>query len=363
MTSRWGWVAVCVLGLSGGGANPEGQPSGIGGDGPKPKLTRTQGSTPFDTVRCGLRDRAGNLWFGTTGEGVYRYDRDGFTQYTTRDGLSSNRVWCLLEDRGGRIWIGTDSGLCRWDGTAFRSLPLPLPGASVPGGSRAILPVLDLAPAAKLAVWSLLEARNGTVWVGTSGGMLCCQDDVFTPFPDNARVRNLAGVRLKMVESMLEDRHGNIWFASGMPPGSEGLCRFDGTFLTQFKPGGALWIRSLVEGRDGDLWLGTRSQGAWRYDGTTFTRYDPRPGLLTPRLVDRSGNVWFGELERRDDLPIETVIGRYDGTTFQSFAAKDGIGPLEAWCIVEGRDGHLWVGTRNTGLYRYDGTSFVRLSE
>ena len=54
-----------------------------------------------------------------------------------------------------------------------------------------------------------------------------------------------------MVESILEDRQGNILFASGMPPAMEGLRRFDGTSLTRFNPGGEEWIRSVIEGRDG----------------------------------------------------------------------------------------------------------------
>jgi hypothetical protein len=40
----------------------------------QPKLINTQGTQANDNVYCGLQDKAGNLWFGTTGSGVYRYD-------------------------------------------------------------------------------------------------------------------------------------------------------------------------------------------------------------------------------------------------------------------------------------------------
>ncbi|GAB2558355.1 two-component regulator propeller domain-containing protein [Spirosoma aerophilum] len=67
-------------------------------------------------------DKTGNLWFGTTGEGVYRYDGKLFTQFTKQDGLSSNTVWCLVEDRAGNIWVGTRNiGLYRYDGKTFTS--------------------------------------------------------------------------------------------------------------------------------------------------------------------------------------------------------------------------------------------------
>ncbi|TDE28723.1 hypothetical protein E0I61_10020 [Flavobacterium ranwuense] len=38
------------------------------------KLTKTQGTTEHQNVHCSLQDKNGNLWFGTTGEGVYRFD-------------------------------------------------------------------------------------------------------------------------------------------------------------------------------------------------------------------------------------------------------------------------------------------------
>jgi ligand-binding sensor domain-containing protein len=48
----------------------------------------------------------GNLWFGTTGEGVYKYDGKSFSQFTASNGLNSNKVYCILEDKDGKIWIG-----------------------------------------------------------------------------------------------------------------------------------------------------------------------------------------------------------------------------------------------------------------
>src|SRR5579871_1684800 len=90
----------------------------------RPKLTRSQGSDRYQEIRCGLQDKAGNLWFGSTGEGVYRYDGKGFAQFTVHDGLADNTVWSILEDTMGTIWFGTDSGLSRWDGKSIRSIPI-----------------------------------------------------------------------------------------------------------------------------------------------------------------------------------------------------------------------------------------------
>jgi hypothetical protein len=75
-----------------GDVKPAVQKTGVTSRASRPKLARTQGSSQYSEIRCGLQDRAGTLWFGTTGEGVYSYDGKGFTQYTVGDGLGSNTV-------------------------------------------------------------------------------------------------------------------------------------------------------------------------------------------------------------------------------------------------------------------------------
>ena len=89
----------------------------------QPKLIKTQGSTESDNVHCSIEDKVGNLWFGTTGEGVYRYDGKLFTQFTKKDGLNSNCIYAMLEDKAGNIWFGTENGVCRYDGKTFSNMP------------------------------------------------------------------------------------------------------------------------------------------------------------------------------------------------------------------------------------------------
>ena len=55
-------------------------------------LIKSQSTNPGDNVHCGLQDKAGNIWFGTTGDGVYYYDGTFFTNFTTKNGLNSNMV-------------------------------------------------------------------------------------------------------------------------------------------------------------------------------------------------------------------------------------------------------------------------------
>jgi ligand-binding sensor domain-containing protein len=49
--------------------------------------------------------------------------------------------------------------------------------------------------------------------------------------------------------------------------------------------------------------------------------------------------------------------------TFTSFSTKDGLPNLGIWTILEDKSGNIWVGTRETGLYLYDGKTFITYSE
>jgi ligand-binding sensor domain-containing protein len=48
-----------------------------------------------------MQDKAGNLWLGTTDNGLYKYDGKLFKQFTTKDGLDCNKISCILEDKEG----------------------------------------------------------------------------------------------------------------------------------------------------------------------------------------------------------------------------------------------------------------------
>ena len=65
-------------------------------------------------------DKTGNLWFGTQGGGVSRYDGKSFTTFSTTQGLANNWVNNIVEDKAGNLWFGTlGGGVSRYDGKSF----------------------------------------------------------------------------------------------------------------------------------------------------------------------------------------------------------------------------------------------------
>lgn len=318
------------------------------------KLVKSQGTGTAGNVHCGLQDKAGNLWFGTTGEGVYQYNGSSFTHFTAKDGLSNNTVWSLLEDKAGNIWFGTDNGISRYNGKAISFIPIVVPDYNDYNTIHA--------PSGKNAVWSILQDKGGTIWFGTSEGVYCYNGTSFSRFSDNQSIINDSGLHLKMVQCMLEDKAGNVWFGSGLGQ-KEGLCRFDGKYLTSFKPNGDDWVRSVLEDKNGTLWIACRHNGLSRYDGKTFTAVGEKEGFGTTGtgsiVEDKTGNIWFASLGARED----GGVWRFNGKTFTNFMMKDGLTNNSVFCIVVDKAGNIWFGTSNMGLCRYDGKTITRFSE
>ncbi len=95
------------------------QPKVIKAGKPIIKIDSSNGGAPFFTnygteqglalssVRCSASDKAGNLWFGTIGGGVSKYDGKSFTSYTIAQGLVGNVVFSIIEDKEDNLWFGT----------------------------------------------------------------------------------------------------------------------------------------------------------------------------------------------------------------------------------------------------------------
>ena len=113
----------------------------------------TRNGLTHNAVTKGYIDKNGNLWFGTYGGGVSRYDGKSFTNYTNVQGLASNNIWSIFEDKGGNLWFRYDGGgVSRYDGKSFRSY------TTAQG-------------LADNLVWAIIEDKRGNLWFGTGKGL------------------------------------------------------------------------------------------------------------------------------------------------------------------------------------------------
>ncbi len=305
------------------------------------KLIKTQGSKSGDNVHCSIQDKAGNLWFGTTSEGVYKYDGKVFTQFTESNGLISNTVHHILEDKEGKIWIATSSGICVYDGKTFSKIQIPVPKNQ---------PINTYNN--RKDVFNIIQDKSGKLWFASIDGVFIYDGNSFTHFTVNEGTSGFLSSN-NNVEYILEDKAGIIWFGGR---GNEGVFRYDGISITNLKPNGDNWAWPILQDKNGNIWF-SNWNGAYRYDGNSFTNFTKKDGLsgdMVARITeDKKGNLWFGG----------DGLSRYDGKSFTRFTTEDGLINNSIWSILESRNGNIWVGTRETVLFLYDGKSFIDFSK
>ena len=321
-----------------------------------PKLIKTIGAPNYGSVKCGLQDKAGNLWFGTTENGLYKYDGKSFQQLLIADGLISNSISSLLEDSTGKIWIGTDKGLCLYDGNSITQIEIPLP-KNLPPNTNELYRNSQL-------IFSMIQAKNGVIWIASINGVFTYDGTSFSPFQMKSNSGGFLSTNHN-VEKIFEDRAGNFWFGGR---GNEGVYRYDGKSVTQLElevlfqdgptPKPTDWAWPQLQDKDGNIWFSNWG-GAYRYDGKSFRSFTNKDGLkggVGYILEDKKGKLWFGG-------DAGAGLSKYDGTTFTLFTKEDGLIHNSIWSILEDKAGNLWIGTRETGLSRFDGKTFQTYSE
>ena len=397
---------------------------------------------PIPFVTHISQDSAGMLWL-STGGGLYSLDPAQGTvrqyQHDPQDpsSLTSNAIKSSGEDRTGRFWVSSAKGLDEFDRKrAVVTLHIPLRESSREYAFyedlRGVFWIIDLyrnafavfdrenntltrysleEPQSRpmlAGITSIVEDRNGALWLGTHGAGLLKYDrdhQRFTRYrhdpadPDSIAQNN--------VEHLFADREGSMWAALG----SMGITRFTTKALpfrrvprrpdepnakierfvgalyadrqgivwvgtphalnridaragsyTSYRPtansAAGTDVIAIRADRSGSLWIGTYSHGLFRFEPRTgsFTkvyRHDPDdPNSLSsdiiPRLlVDHSGTLWAATADG---------LNRFDAATGRFTVYKvDPRSRSQSYLdLVEDRDGALWLGTDSSGLHRFD---------
>lgn len=285
-------------------------------------------------IRRIFQDKNGDMWFGTNGDGVIRYNGDTLEYFSLDEGFGGLAVRGIAGDSKGNVWFGTERGLTVYNGTSFSNF-----------SEKDGLIHND--------VWSLLIDRNGTIWVGTLGGVCYFDGKAFTHFAlPEAEPDSLRGVTSAwIVHSIMEDSKGNIWFGT-----NGGAYKYDGSSLTNISTADGLChnsVNCILEDVDGNFWFATHHQGICRWDGKTFTQISEADGVkgieAWDLYADTSGNIWF---------PTEGFgVYRYNGRSFSNFHHAQGLTSDAIQCTFEDNKGVLWAGGYN-GLFRSDGQRF-----
>ncbi len=360
-------------------------------------------------IHCLVQDRTGFLWVGTQ-NGLYRYDGYRFRVFQIGDGLPSARIESLHEDRRGNLWVGTRAGLVRWTGTGFHPVGLQqryeILGRSAitsDGDGNVYLGtgegLVIIRPAAdgsfsaayhppppdapRDPVYTAHFAPDGDLWLGWGRCLYQLRHGRFI------RLGSEAGVPEDRWDAILVDRERNVWIRSSRrllvrPAGqTKFLPRDQGlpeaaTFATLsldrqgriYAPTdlglayreGERWrivnsdhglladsVSSVLQDREGSLWLGLYGGGLARWVGyREWEAWTKADGLSSSSIWavrrDRSGGLWIAA-----DFGLNM---RRPGKPWRVWTVKDGLAGNKVRALEIGPDGIIWAGSDPGGVTR-----------
>jgi len=253
-------------------------------------------------------DSKGRKWFGTNGGGITRLKDNEWKTYFPMHGLADYWVYSFTEQSNGtiwvgtwaglnelnpdtgkfktylkelvnewvygldvdakdRIWIGTEGGINMYDGKSWQvwthkdglgapnteNLPLS-DNTGLGTRSRHDLSVISqgMNTYNPNYVFSLVVAKDQTVWAGTWGGGASHYDG--KAWANYTKKEGLAG---NIVYTVMQDESGDLWFGT-----NNGLSHYDGkTWETITRAHGLLdnSVYAIADAGNNHIWVGTRN--------------------------------------------------------------------------------------------------------
>ena len=317
-----------------------------------------------------LETRNGIYWIVTTG-GLYRFDpkapvpsnANNDARPTLNAQFVSNERGLLFEDHAGQLWAGGNN-LYRvnYDNqkVTFQPVDLHLPNPSLP-----------------LAIASIAEGKDGSLWMVTFSGVL-------RRLPDGKEIfYRVSDPSTNALTSVLEDHEGRVWIgrvqnlyvlkpdapgelsllgtltvrdldqlARKQVPSSEAvqLPVKSGEIFEYHSPHVALSGRArvLYQTADSHIWI-SNANSLVEFDGLFFKDHEGLSGLQGPgRMVeDSSGNLWLGGANG---------LVRLDRSGLISYA--NGLKDPYVVTINKTRSGALYVAGASVTLSLFDGENF-----
>jgi len=311
----------------------------------------------FDGVMSAIQDHNGVLWFATN-YGLVRMDPSTGTtvQYQHRSNdarsLSTNRVRASFEAKDGTFWVATTGGVDLFDrqtGEVRRHIPLPV---DFPIGDPNPVLTIQFCEDHTGALWLIYAYGYGLARLNREAGTL-----MFYSLDGTGKDNTLqSGAR-----SIVEDKDGALWIGTT----GSGLLRLDParSRFVRYRHNPADpeslsgdQVHALFLDREGNMWAGTNGAGANRFSPRPlpFKVYQQKLGdpdsldmnYTTAIFEDSRGELWIGSLRALGRLDLKTGKMTFD-------RRAGGPGELSStWVIsmAEDRSGRLWFGTVGAGL-------------
>ena len=278
-----------------------------------------------------FEDRQHSLWIGLAGRGLAQWrGYHEWKSYSTASGLASDIVYEIQPQSDGTLWVGTEGGLLRGERGA-----LGIQWKKVAG--------LDGFP-----VHSVRLGPDGDLWVGSEAHGAARLHPRTGALERFGEAQGLAG---KSPYTLRFDHQQRLWAATeaGLFVASAPYHKFSRVAEV---PANQIW--AVAEGSDGSMWVGgadglfVNANGRWR----NFNRDN---GLSNQEVLAlgaaANGEVWVGY---RFGGGIDRVTLKADGLAVAKGVQRPGSDGL-VYFLVSDQSGRLWAGTER-GVDMWNGS-------
>ena len=335
------------------------------------KLFRNYEGINLLAVNGILKDREGNIWFGSK-SGLTRTPGDAVEHMEDLEHMRDTNILALAIDAKGRIWFSTSEGLFvrtrSGDGssqvqkkllyTGFQSVPVISLYADRDGYVWAGLygsGLLRINPENDHIKHFQKELRNGNilgitgkgndVWVATLGGSSHIRFS-----NDEYIVRNYSstdGLSSDFIYQVFIDSKNRKWFATD----GKGVCMLDDQGFHHFEEGlPSSVIYSFAEDVGQNIWVSSHDSGLLKFDGQKFVEVPQmrlRDNSIQSIFADAHGNVVAMHNFGIDVFDVKTGKMRYWG---EESGIRDKHPNLNA--VAADEFGQFYVGTSN-GILKF----------
>lgn len=307
-----------------------------------------------------FQDSKNNIWFGGNNKGVYKYDGKSLVLYTEKDGLIGSDVLGIQEDGLGNIYFDATEGVSKFDGQQFTALEI-------------------MKNSSDKNEWKL-EPNDLWFRMGWNSSGPYRYDGKYLyhlQFPKNEMENEFISINPNAsynpygVYYIYKDSKANMWFGTS----NLGIYKYDGNdiswmyekHLTETPQGGSFGIRSIIEDKDGYIWICNPKYKYKILPNNTKTNalesinYQRELGIESKGLessyfmsmtTDNNGDLWM--------VTYDNGVWRHKGNELIHYPIKDGDADVLLFSIYKDNQGVLWLGTHNAGVYKYNGKSFEK---
>lgn len=379
-------------------------------------ITKRNGLSVYN-IRKVFKDRQNNIWIGSSGGGLFKFEKNNFRHYTKDNGLTANRIYAvhnfnetlwfstsesglmtihstgihreivtseylnekvktLTNDKEGRIWAGTEGkGIYLYKKTIRDSIvydstyidEITYETQKIEDIYTASITTEDGLP----SNWvSNIKIYGSQVWIATyADGIARFQYDYETKKLYNLKTFGVQeGIKDLSIRDLARDETGRIWYATNK--GHLGYIKKDK--VTHIEPKnvtGKEVAIGTIRFHNYDMYIGTFGKGIWYSELSSDLKFkqlegekDLYSGNIYQLIFDNNGILWAGSEGGVDQI---TLNKKNEITNVIHYGRNDGFLGIETChnATTKDTEGNLWFGTID-GLTKYQpSTSEQQLSK